>query len=263
MTLAPVGEPGHLARRVLMLRRRSTIPASLLLAACTAAGLTPAASPQLPEPGPDAPPAHNASSSSPAFRHIAGDIFALGDVRLDKKKRTIILPATVNMTEGAVEYALVHNTGKVHESVLKTGADPLHLHLARLLVWPETEANSPQTGPPPPRDLTGPKIMIQVAWTEDGAPKSAPLEDLIWNTLAKAQMIRGPWVFNGSRMIESTFLAQRDGSIVAIYADPDALVNNPRPGRNDDEIWTVNSKLVPRLGTPVTVTLQLENANEK
>jgi hypothetical protein len=246
-----------------MPERRFKIPASLLLAAATAAAAPPAAPQQLPTFGLPAPPAQNASSNSPAFRHIAGAIFALGDVRLDKEKRTIILPAFVNMTEGAVEYALVHNSGKVHESVLKTGADPLHVHLARLLVWPESEARPLQTGPAPPRDLIGPKIVIQVAWTQDGAPKTAPLEDLVWNTLAKAQMMRGPWVFNGSRVVESTFLAQRDGSIVAIYADPDALVNNPRPGRNDDEIWTVNSKLVPPLGTPVTVTLQLENADEE
>ena len=69
-------------------------------------------------------------------------------------------------------------------------------------------------------------------------------------------MIRGEWIYNGSRIVHGTFLAHRDGSIVAVIADPDALVNSPRPGRDDDEIWTANRALVPPVGTPVEVTVE-------
>jgi hypothetical protein len=70
-------------------------------------------------------------------------------------------------------------------------------------------------------------------------------------------MSRGDWVYNGSRVVEGTFLARRDGSLVAIISDPDALINNPRPGRDDDEIWRVNDKLTPPAGTPVQITIEL------
>lgn len=235
-----------------------------------AAGLVFAASKQtswsaLPETG---APAAALAAQAPAntlFKHVSGDVYELGGVRLNKKERSISFPATVNMQEGAVEYALVHATGKVHESVLKTDADPLHIQLARLLVWPETDTG--KTGPEDkadwPRELMGPKMTVSVTWRANAAGKEAQLEDLVLNTLTKSRMTPGDWVYNGSRVVEGTFLAQRDGSIVAIIADPDALVNNPRPGRNDDEIWTVNSPLTPAQGTPVTVTMQLTNNHEK
>ncbi|MHC1768981.1 MAG: YdjY domain-containing protein [Verrucomicrobiia bacterium] len=239
------------------------ILASLVLSMASAAGDGPAASsapanasvvrvPELALP---------TNAANPVLWPLEGDLFAVGTVRLNKAKRAIQFPAVVNMTEGLVEYAVVHTSGKVHESVLKTEADPFHIQLARLLVWPDASTSS-QPAPGTPRDRVGPQIRIQVEWNAGDGPKSLPLEDLVWNTLTKSQMIRGPWVFNGSRLVNGTLLAQRDGSIVAIYADPDALINNPRPGRNDDEIWTVNTKFVPPLGKPVTVTMQLENENE-
>ena len=76
-------------------------------------------------------------------------------------------------------------------------------------------------------------------------------------------MSRGNWVYNGSRIVEGTFLAQRDGSVVSIIRDPDALINNPRPGRENDEIWQVNTNLVPPLNTPVELLIQLETKAEK
>src|SRR5690242_9028504 len=70
------------------------------------------------------------------LQRISPDVYALGLVRFDKSKQTITFPGKVNMTTNAVEYAVVHVTGKVHESVLATEANPLHVHLARLLMGP-------------------------------------------------------------------------------------------------------------------------------
>jgi len=74
-------------------------------------------------------------------------------------------------------------------------------------------------------------------------------------------MREGPWVYNGSRVVGGTFLAQRDGQIVAVMADADALVNNPRPGRENDEIWQINTNAVPAVGTPVRIIFQIKGAN--
>jgi hypothetical protein len=194
--------------------------------------------------------------SNAPLQQVSKDVFALGQVRLDKSKRTVTFPAAVNMSEGVVEYALVHATGKVHESVLKTSVDPVHIHLAALLVSP-TQSSPPLPDRRTPPDLFGPRISIWVQWTVRGDEKRVRLEDLVSNTLTQSRMSRGEWVYNGSRVVQGTFLAQRDGSIVAIIADPDAMVNSPRAGRDDDEIWRANQALVPPVGTPVEVILQL------
>jgi hypothetical protein len=65
-------------------------------------------------------------------------------------------------------------------------------------------------------------------------------------------------VYNGSWIFDGTFIAQRERSIVAIMADMDALANNPRPGRENDEIWEVRKELMPPEGTAVQITIQIE-----
>ena len=69
----------------------------------------------------------------------------------------------------------------------------------------------------------------------------------------------GPWIYNGSRVIKGTFIAQRDGSIVSVIDDIDAMISNPRPGHDNDQIWEINSNALPPLGTPIEVTLKLED----
>jgi hypothetical protein len=229
---------------------------SLLLTAAAGLGLGAYHRTPLTEPSDTngLPPAL-ALSNAP-LRRLSKDVFALGLVRLDKSKRAVIFPASVNMADGVVEYALVHRTGKVHESVLKTEADPLHIHLATLLLSPPQSA-APAANPRTPSDLLGPHLTIWAQWKVGGSEKHVRLEDLVSNTLTKSQMSRGDWIYNGSRVVQGVYLAQRDGSIVAIIADPDAMINSPRAGRDDDEIWRANRSLVPPVGTAVEVTLQL------
>jgi len=59
-------------------------------------------------------------------------------------------------------------------------------------------------------------------------------------------------------VVRGTFLAQRDGQIAALIDDLDAMVNNPRPGHDNDQIWQLDSNTLPPLGTPVEVTFKLE-----
>jgi hypothetical protein len=41
------------------------------------------------------------------------------------------------------------------------------------------------------------------------------------------------------------------------------LINNPRPGNDDDQIWIVNEKTVPPAETPVAITLHLEGGEKQ
>ena len=68
------------------------------------------------------------------------------------------------------------------------------------------------------------------------------------------------WVYNGSRSSQGVFLAQQDGSIVSLIADPGALVNNPREDRENDELWIVNTNTVPAVNTEVQITFELPPA---
>jgi hypothetical protein len=204
----------------------------------------------LAQPGPSKPSTES-PPAVPPLRQIATNRFLLGTVEMDKAERSLRFPAVVNMSKGLVEYALVACSGKVHESVLRTDTEPIHLHLAALFLGARTNA-APATG----QQMEGDEVEIAIEWKSASGPSTARIEDWIQNIKTQSALARGPWLYNGSRLEQGTFLAQRDGSIVSIIFDPDALINNPRPGREDDEIWEVNSRRVPDAGTAVDVIVQ-------
>lgn len=206
----------------------------------------------------NAPPL-SAGITNPPLREIQPGLFQLGGVRLDKSKRILEFAGVVNMSQGPVEYLLVHETGKVHESVLKTAVEPYHVHLAALLLQPKPGAINTNMGLAA-RELKGPTAEVLVRWKD--ASKAMPGEDLVFNVQTKAAMARGAWTYNGSRIIGGTFLAQRDGSIASVITDPDALLNGMRPGRDKDDLWQVNTNLVRAVNTPVGIAIQFHEHNK-
>ena len=112
-------------------------------------------------------------------------------------------------------------------------------------------------GKAPPR---GDTVSLAVSWTNDAARVSHAVEDLVLNRETTKPMSRGAWVYNGSNFSEDAFTAQRDGSIISIHIDPDALINNPRPGRENDDWYVPNAVELPPIGTPVEITIRLTPA---
>ena len=198
-----------------------------------------------------------AEGTNSSLKPVGPGLFELGKVRLDKNNRTVSFPAVLNLSPGLIEYVVVTETGKIHESLFRTEAEPFQIHTAMLLLgakgagtnrFPE-QANQP---------LPGNKVTIEVTWRmEGGARQNRRAEELVYNQQTKSTMSRGPWIYNGSRMFDGTFVAQQDGSIVSLIEDPDALINNPRLGRESDEIWEVKTNGLPPLNSPVEIKIKV------
>jgi len=192
-------------------------------------------------------------------RALGSDLFQVGQVTLNKSNRTVTFPASVNLRDETVEYAVVHKTGKTHESIFKTDARPRDIHVAVLLLGVKpvmtNSFGADGKGPPP-----GDKVFIEVSWTNNGARVSCAIEDLVLNRETRKTLGRGAWIYNGSNFSEGAFTAQRDGSIVSIHIDPDALMNNPRPGRENDDLHVPNAAELPAIGAPVEITIKLSGA---
>jgi len=197
-----------------------------------------------------------AQTNTPGIRQISPGIFEIGKVRLDKATRSVTFPAVVNMTEAIVEYFVVTGDGKVHESVLRTQAVPKDIHVAMLLLDVKG-AGTNMVPADPLKRIPGDSVNIEVSWKEKGKTKRVPAEKLIFNTQTKTNLSPGPWIYNGSHVENGVLLADQDGSIVSLITDPFALVNNPRPGRDNDDLCEVDSKAVPALDTPVEVHIIL------
>jgi hypothetical protein len=168
---------------------------------------------------------------------------ALGDVKVDSKARAISFPAQVNQRAGAIEYFLVHESGKVHESIFKTSVAPRDIHAAALLF---SSTNKP------PLKVSA----IEASWPPDASAKKFQAAELIFNKAKKRAQRETKWAYRGSRLVNGIFLAQRDGSIISIQEDRDALIDQDTPEASDDENWEPLTDLLPPLGAPVTITIR-------
>jgi hypothetical protein len=204
----------------------------------------------------------NPAATSLALQPLGNGQFKLGLVRLDKRERSVIFPARPNITADlAIEYAVVNDIGKLHESLFRTAAKAQEIHLAMLLLGAKaamTNAFPDDLSVAPP----GEKVTIEVSWKEKGKSISRRMEDLILNRVTGKSLSRGFWVYNGSNFSEGMFTAQRDGSIISIHIDPDALINNPRPGRDNDDLHAPLTESLPSVDTSVEIKIRLDAADK-
>ena len=199
------------------------------------------------------------------IRELSETLFQVGAVRFDKTARTASFSAKVVLREGLAEYLLVTDIGKNYESVLETTIRPFDLHVAMLLMGAKATENTRSSEPDrldseflktaPP--LKGDSIEVSLSWKEGEKERRVAGEELLLNTQRNKPMSKGPWTYNGSILNEGRFLADTGGSIIALVTDPAALINNPRPGHDDDHVWTVRTKALPPNDAVVEVTIKL------
>ncbi len=178
--------------------------------------------------------------------------FRIGGVQCDRATKTISFSARINAREGLVEYALVTTKGKVHEALLATEVSPMHIHMAAILLGLAPRDEAPKPVP----------VSIEVAWETNGPTRILALEELV--ALAHespqgktgATLARRPWHYQGSVLDASGFAAEREGSIIAIISDSYALACNPRPGNDDDTLYSPNTALLPSNEMPITVSIR-------
>lgn len=195
-------------------------------------------------------------ATNPPVRELGAGRYQIGDVRFDRERRVIEFPAAVNLREGNIEYVIVHANGKTHESLLRTSAEPFHLQLAFLLLGAKG-AGAANLSPDPAVAIPSDAVTVEMQWSQAGATNRTRVEDFVHDRRTGGGMSRGPFIYTGSRIREDGFAAQLDGSIVSLITDADALVNNPRRGREDDDNWLVRTNGLPPLHTPVEVMIRL------
>jgi hypothetical protein len=142
--------------------------------------------------------------------------------------------------------------------LLRTRVEPYNLQLAFLLLGFEpTESPLLRQGDPA-RPLGAPVAITLSYQDKEGRTLVIPAEKWVANKAEEGLSPAGKidWVFTGSAVINGRFLAQNEGSIVATYHDPVALIDNASAGGGSNKIWYVLAGEVPAPGTPVVVTIK-------
>jgi hypothetical protein len=255
-----------------MNRRTSpSLPSLGILAAAASLGIF------FPAVSPGEEPLSPPPTASGGMHEVSPGVYEIGKLRIDQTMGTVTFPGAVNMDRGPLEYVLVTPSGNAHESLLVTAdVQPQDLHLAMLLLGAKGAASQPAAADAPPAQISkeylehapklgGDSILITVKWqTKEGLEKKTPVEDWILKTDVHKPAERGPWIYNGSMFGQNgRFLAQIEGNFVALVTNPAALINNPRKGSDDDQIWDANPKVVPPVKTPLELTIELVDASKK
>jgi hypothetical protein len=214
-----------------------------------------------------------AEAAKTRIKKVNATDYTLGGLKFSSATHEVRVPAAVNMTEGILEYALVHENGKTHESLLKTKISPTELNVALLLCnyephigeaaqfleepKPETKA---KMALPMEREGAN-RVHLAVEWKDAaGVTQKAPLSAWIRDMTAKKPLETPHWTYTGSFVTQSGYAAEDDGSHIAIYFDLVALMNLPNPGNRSDDVWHVEKSAVPPLDTPVTLIISQAQA---
>jgi len=201
------------------------------------------------------------------LKEVQPGIFQFGDIKINKRQRTVRFPAVINLRRGPMEYFLVNSWGKVHESILRTDTEPYRIHVAMLLLGVKGAGTNEDTidvsggiiSHPSSVRPPGDSVTLEVEWLSKGKLTRKHAGELILNHKSQSPLRKGDWVYNGSFMAGTSFLAQREGSIVSLVTDPEALINNAAPGHDDDTIWTPNPNSLPSATDSVEVIIKLTN----
>lgn len=200
------------------------------------------------------------AAPQPKVKKIGENRYRLGLVDFDAKTREISFPATVNMREGGpIEYLLVHENGKVHESILITAASPLDIQIAMKLLKYKAGFGDVFNRLLPPELIAeegGKKEnrgdLVFFSFQPDGAAKAIPAYELVMDGEDAEAMEAGGWIYTGSVLEGGTFMAEAEGSILAIYIDNLSLFNTTRDGSDLDDRWGAQSSAIPEIGTKGT-----------
>lgn len=197
---------------------------------------------------------------------IDENTFRIGGIEFRKDTRSIRIPAQINMTEGLLEYALVHADGKIHESLLLTRVNPTHVNIAfKLLGYKPSEElfHAPDEDGSASNRLikvdektsAAARTSVTVEWQQKQETKSAALHEWISHAVTERPMPAKPWVYGGSFLVEGKFAAETSGDLIAIFTNQTSLLNYAGKDRDNDEVWTPAHGRVPTEGTPVTVVI--------
>lgn len=203
----------------------------------------------------------------PEVQKIDESSVSIGKVIINHKEKSVSFPAVVNMNQGLIEYIVGMPHGKIHETLILTEADPLHVSLGmRMLKFTAFEKFFPMRDgnlewlpftPPKPEDYANAYVHIDFTWEQDGAKKSSDLSDMLLNARTRKPFPATDWLYTNSFFYNGRYQASLSGDIIAIFADRTSPINyigEFNKGDNDSG-WVADPEKMPEPGTPITITI--------
>ena len=202
--------------------------------------------------------------------------WADGHLQIKEKAQKLVLKGKISEAlgeydehlKGAVEYLVCGHNGKEYESIVVVDATAKEIYEA-------LEKLGVAVGTPPgydeekdePTSPKGTEFLIHVEWKDGDNAKKVRAEELIYNIKTKKPMQQVSWIYSGSRVVADLDSDDEDAMIPQAFMsndlvalkrfDASALFQNPLPESEEENIYKKNDALMPKLGTPVMLTIEV------
>ena len=202
--------------------------------------------------------------------------WADGHLQIKEKEQKLVLKGKISEAlgeydahlKGAVEYLVCGHNGKEYESIVVVNATAKEIYeaLEKLGVAVGTPPgyDEEKDEPTPP---TGTEFLIYVEWKDGDKTKKVRAEELVFNVKTQKPMRQVAWIYSGSRVVADLDSDDEDAMIPQAFMsndlvalrrfDASALFQNPLPESEEENIYKKNDALLPKLGTPVTLTIEV------
>lgn len=222
----------------------------------------------------EAPEKAPAPKSTPKIEKTGKTSFRLGDITFDSAKGEVSFPAILEQREVLIEYLITNPQGKIHETLFITEVKPFKLNVVMKLlgfleskeliyILDENYLPTDKLHPATPEQKKHSRFSIHASWSEDGKKITRNVTNLLKNVKTHQPMPSAQWVYSGSYLNNGKFKADIAGDIVGILCDPAAIGCYSGEGREDDDLWVPNRKLLPPPSTPVTLTFKKTHPSTK
>ncbi len=231
------------------------------------------AAPEAPAPQPaEQKPYIPDGKTIPPVEKIDDASVRIGKVIVNHQERTVSFKAVVNMEKGILEYICCMPNGKLHESLLVSDADPLHMSVGMALLkfnrfekfFPQRDENFewlPFTEPKP-EDYASSRLQVSATYKIDGKEHTTDFSDLIINARTGDPLPATEWLYTNSFFYEGSFQASMTGEIISIFASRTSIINyigDFNAGANDSG-WVANPANTLPVGTELTITISQKPA---
>ena len=191
-------------------------------------------------------------------------------VALDPQTRSLTMKGVVALQAGALEFACVAEGGKTHESLFALAVEPRALNAGLLALGLKAGTPGrfvPRTGKP--IGPVGPTVYVYASWTDQGKDVTHRLEDLIIDLKSQKPLTRCGFVFVGSRHQRNSvtgkrfFAADVTRDLISVWNSQNTILDLPTPEAAWDDMYVANRERMPPKGTPVEVTVRLDEMKDK
>ena len=154
----------------------------------------------------------------------------LGEISIHPERKAVSFEVDIKHRDRAIEYILVGEQGKLHETLFSSDVDIIQLNAALQLL-----------------DLTpGTPVIVKASWNLFGEDHEEAINH--WFEYDD-QEIPSPvirWVYTGSQFSnEGEFLAAKEENLISIQEDANALISFSGTGNENANYWIALTKQIP------------------